>query len=96
MRKSNAHVECDELCLQKQEEDKKKQKVEDEQKKREEEEKNKKEMEKYEKIFQQKKKNREKRIRNREEDGSFLVKYRYAVFGFAFLVASYIGYFVFM
>ncbi|XP_066250881.1 NF-X1-type zinc finger protein NFXL1 [Euwallacea similis] len=92
IRKGLAIVKCDEVCLQKQAEDKKKRDVEDEIRKKEEDLKNQKELEMYQKKFAGKKKNREKKIYADEDNGGFIGRYWVALISLFIIVTSVIVY----
>jgi len=91
VRANMATVECDEVCLEKQAEEKKLKTLEKEQKKKEEELKNQKELEKYEKKFQGKKRTKERKIVNQSEEQSLLQKYwLIVVSGIVLIIAAYV------
>lgn len=79
MRKKEASVECNEICLQKIAEEKETRALENERKRKEEELNNLRELEKYEKKFQGKRRTKERRIVDEADEKSILAKYWFVV-----------------
>lgn len=95
VRKNIAYVECDGVCKQKQEEEKKVKDALNEQRKIEEELKNKKELEKYQKMFEGKKKNRGRRVYEEENEAGFIKKYWFILLSVFVLFITLLMYFTF-
>ncbi|KAH1004003.1 hypothetical protein HUJ04_003825 [Dendroctonus ponderosae] len=92
VRQGLAVVECDEICLQKQAEEKEKLEADEAIKRREEEIRNQRELELYQKKFSGKKKNKDRRVHEEEENGSFLKKYWLLVPTVFIVIASVVLY----
>lgn len=95
-RNKTATVECDDLCLQKKEEERKLHNAAKEEKQRLEELKNKKELEKYQKLFEGKKKQRERKHHDEQEEVHFIYKYKLAFISSILLIISIVIYYVFI
>lgn len=94
-KKTKIIVECDEICEQKKEEERRKNEILEEERRKIEELKNKKELEKYEKLFVQQKKKNRKRTRSEADDVGFLQQYKYVVAGVTFLITSLVVIYLF-
>lgn len=85
-------MECDEICLVKQAEEKEKLEADEAIKRMEEEIKNQRELELYQKKFSGKKKNKDRRVYEEEENASFVKKYWMLVLTVFIVIASIVIY----
>ncbi|KAF5301721.1 hypothetical protein FQA39_LY10652 [Lamprigera yunnana] len=94
VRSETTVVKCDEICLEKQQEESKIRNMENEKKRREEEIKNLQELEKYEKLLHGKKKHKERKFVNKVEERSLFQKYWVVIVSVCGFIASTLIYYL--